>query len=433
MTQRLGAIRRYRRYGAWLLLALLMFTLGFVVRAIDDVPQITDPSGNVLPAPLYVRDTKVRRTARSFAMLASVQDDTPLHTFNEDGLSIDIELDRRTWQLMLVPDNRRMFKTRSYNVAISFGGRESRPAVLSLRGGGSLKAPGKPNFDIKLFRSEQFTETLEMRRFYLMNMHYDKAEIDLTWSYGLLNELGLFPLHYQYVRVAVNGDPLGMYLLVEPPDRGLRRHAPDTVGIYRRRSANVYQRLWSKGVPSPNRTISALRALNYADTVEDPVAAYQQRIDLDAYMRWTAFNALVVNYDTIDELFLYEVREERERPVPLRVMAWDYDDIYFDGEKDDAVDDPLMHSALGDFDAAIVREPELYERYRAVMREMLVEQLPVDHMIEYAKAMQAKRDGLDDGRPEEVQAEARQARRRLVREFLEDIETRHAELLDLVQ
>ncbi|MHC5004999.1 MAG: CotH kinase family protein [Planctomycetota bacterium] len=416
------------RYLAWAALAVGMAAASIAARVVSHPPDAA-VARQGLPEPDFVRDTKVRRTARSFAMLSGLRDTTPLYEVNREGLPISIELDDRIWQLMLVPGNRETYKRRSCNATVVFAGLGPRPAVLSLRGGGTLGAPGKPNFDIRLLRAEELAESVPGKRLFLMNMHFDPAEVELVWAYRLLRQLDLFPLHHQYVAVSVNGTALGMYLLVEQPLQGLRRAHPDAAVVYRRRAPNVYERVWSDAVPSPGASLRRLRSLVRDPDPADPIDAFGQCIELDAYMRWTAFNALLLNFDSLDELFLFEARETAGRPAPLSVMAWDYDDVLSEREKEDAISHPLKHSVRGDLDAAIIGAPALQQRYREVLRALLDELTP-DRLIGELRAVRSLRDGLDDGRPAAVQAEMAAERRRTVRRYGRMLRQRHAELVE---
>ena len=78
---------------------------------------------------------------------------------------------------------------------------------------------------------------------------------------------------------------------------------------------------------------------------QHPAADLAQLIDLYAYLTWSGVNSILRNSDTVDELFLYEVREDQNRPGRLRSMAWDYDEIMDDGEST-VVDDPLISPAV---------------------------------------------------------------------------------------
>ncbi len=421
-----------RVYLPWLLLCVV---LGSTILLVPTAPGPAEP----LPQDgLILEPGKKVTSAKSFASLLANQDKEPLYEdpqFRElttaSVYPINLEFDPSIRELMVKTDNRRFYKERPSDAVLQFGDRSRQPAVVSVRGRGSLKMEEKPSFRVRLTRKEEVTEEIKVGTFYLMNMQFDKAEYLMAASYSLLRDLGLFHLYSRYVRVTVNGEPLGIYLFVERPEDGIRRAFPETVAIYRRRLPSLFTDEWKDSVPYGDQSLSGLIELNRQDPTAGALESYRRVINIDQYMRWLAINSILRNLDHIDEIFLYEIRSEKSRPEPLQVMAWDYDDIAAETQKGERHDDPLVWSALGDIDRNILHSPELYERYRAILRDMLIE-VPAARIEALMSETFAFRQSLDDCRPAGIQAAFRAEAAALFEEDLKLIMARHAELRELL-
>ena len=421
-----------RSYLPWILLCLAL--AGTILL----LPTSEDPIDTLPQTDLNLEPGKKITSAKSFASLLAKQDTEPLYQdpqyqeLTADSVyPIHLEFEQGVWDLMVKKDNRRFYKERPSDAVVQFGDRSRQPAVISMRGRGSLKMENKPNFRVRLTRKEAFTEEIEIKSLYLMNMQFDKAEYLMAWSYGLLRELGLFHLYNRYVRVIVNGESLGIYLLVEPPSDGIRRPSPKTVTIYRRREPSLFTREWKDSVPYSDESLDLLTELNQQEQPSGTLEAYRNAINIDQYMRWLAINSILRNSDHIDEVFLYEVRSDKDRPEPLQLMAWDYDDIGSRTQKRDHHDDPLLWSALGDIDRNILHDPELFSHYKSILRDMLIE-VPASRLESTMRETFDLRQSFDDGRPPEIQAAYRTVATELFNKYYDLILTRHAELCELL-
>jgi hypothetical protein len=412
-----------RRYLVWLLVPLAALVAALVF---GDGQSVISHEDSVTSA-RYLNDAKLRRTLRSFGNQNLPAEENPLYAINREGIGIEIELDAWKWDLMLNATTRRPFKTRANNARIRFGDRELRPAILSVRGMGSLNAVGKPNFRIELLGSEQLTPAVRVRRTYLINMRFDVEQIRMVFGYRLLRELGLFSPHFQYARVTVNGQPLGMYLLVEPPVDALRREYPDCVGVFRRRTIGTFSSEWTRSVPGSKAMINRLNALPSEEHLADPVAASASVLHLDEYLRWLSVVSMVFDTDLMDEVYFYERRTEPQKPTALHVMGWDFDDIFNPNPRPGSFDDPLLYSCSDRMDRDIQQYPQLYARYREILTEVL-QQFPEDRLVAVLREVQSLRNSLDDGRPADVQLTAQAARDKRVDDVESLLRLRHAEL-----
>ena len=414
-----------RRWATWLL-PLLLLLPGVVVLQ----HRLAASAANDLSAEARLQDRKVRRTVARFHDMARGSGE-PQRQQLPDGpvVAIEIDLDPETLALMRVKSNRRRYKKRATDAAVRFNGGAPQPATIGLRGVGTLKLlDEKLNFKVKLVQRQRFTATIDLKRFYLMNMGHDPHEVELVFSYRVLAELDLFPLHFQYIRVAVNGEPQGMYLLVERPKDGVRRAHPQTVAVYRRRKPNIYQTVWAAGVPDRRASIDRLRAASYPQPMGAAPADLGAVLDLDGYFTWLAVCSALMNPDVEDELHVFEVRPDNACPARLRVMAWDWDDI-LKKPNPDAVADPLIFSCRQPLDLRLHECRIWYDAYRRVLRRLLAGPLAGDRLVAVLSEVQRLRDTLDDGRASAVQAEARRERSLAVADFERKLRARHAHLL----
>jgi hypothetical protein len=376
-------------------------------------------------------------SARSFASLLGKLDTVALYKdeqykkLKDQGYPIRLEFNAATWKSMLNVDNRRHFKRRPTDAVIQFGNRSRQPAIITLRGGGSLGMEGKPNFRVRMIRKEAFTKNVKLKKFYLMNMRYDRGQYQIAWTYNMLRDFDMFHLHTQYIRIIVNGESLGMFMMIEPPETGIRRTFDDVVAIHRRKRSNVYTSEWSASVPDASKSLNQLRALNREDQVDNALEAYSQVIDIEQYFRWLAINSILQNHDYLDEPFFFERRTDKQTSQPLQLMAWDYDDVAMDVQKSGHVEDPHFWSALDKTDFAIHRNPELFARYKTALANMLVE-MPAARIEKYMRDALDHRLTLDDGRSPAKQAAYKKQAKEIFQEHLQLLKERHAYLRDLL-
>jgi hypothetical protein len=374
-------------------------------------------------------DTKLKRTVRVMGGAPLAQTETtPL----SQGASIDIDMDTRLWQLMLVPNNRKLYKQRQASVLVSLDGGPPFAAMLSLRGLGSLRDPKRPPFDIRLSRSVAFDTGVKLRRIFLMNMRWDRSELNLEFAARLLRELGLFASHSQYVRVRVNGQPLGIMYLLEPAENAIRRMHDNVITIHRRRNFNSYTMQWSAPVADAGAPMRRLTSFAASGQLADPQADLGDVLDLDMYFRWLIVNSLLMNNDTRDDMYLYERRADAARPGKLVVYGWDYDDLFAPELPGRTMNDPIIYSSVDPLDALIRDHPPLYARLKHVGRELLAGPLSLDRIEAALFDAQRLRDSLDSGLPPEIQQQAQQTRAQLVVKAVQTLRKRYGELSALV-
>jgi hypothetical protein len=357
-------------------------------------------------------DRKLQRTARLFQ--GAPDEGRPLVDYNREGIDLRIDLDPAVLAAMRDVRNRKYYKRTRSQARIRFGAGAPLPASIALRGAGSLDDPDLLSFKVRLPRAEPFAEGVKLRRFFVMSLAEDEHQVETRLATELLREIGLFPVYHQFVSLYLNGEPQGVAMLIEPPDRGIRRLQPDVIAVYRRRGEpNQFRTKWVRGDVPPTQ-LAALRALSARNRIDDPIRAYADVLDLDAYLAFMAATSILLNGDTLGELFLFETLLPSGRSAPLRPMAWDLEDVAYGGPNEAGVDDPLVFFAEGRIDQQVHRHPELWQRYRRVLADLLDGALSYDRVAAKLREVQALRDAIDDGHLAARQRLARAARARHV-------------------
>jgi hypothetical protein len=237
-------------------------------------------------------------------------------------------------------------------------------------------------------------------RFFLISMCLDNRYFGQVWGERLMASLGLFPSRLRYVRLRIDGENKGVYLMVQRPEDVLRTDDAGVVSVIRRRYDIKGEPAEVKYPDEPPASDAALATYNELASIATtaPVAdiapQLDARMDLDAYLRWVALNSLLHNGDYIDEAFFYASAEDNA--WFHRVMGWDLDDLFEDCHAGgaDAIADPcgLTYCMEAQIDQALVRSPEVYQRYLVALGAVL-EALPPEKL---ASTMNAVRDDLWD-------------------------------------
>jgi hypothetical protein len=356
-----------------------------------------------------VRDTKLKRTWESYRTpeeRTALSDDTA-QPVGQSGLAIRITMTEG--QARAFRDGRKGTPRKKEEVSLAFGAGPSRSALITTHGW-STEDTERKSFAVRLFKRQSLTDDVEVRKFLLINMLYDKGSFCMETCYRWLGELDLFPCYHQYVNVFINGEPQGLYLLVERPEDAIRRSRPDVVSILRRRWMEVPELKFAGPQANP---FAAYRRIVHIDPRLHGRAlagAYASDLDLDQYLRWLAFNSLVRNGDYLDEVFFYQEHDSLGRPEPLRLVAWDYDDVFHPPGHKRAFSDSLLYSCEADIDSRIQSDPVLRARYAASLRQLLTAQLTEEHLVATLADIRRTVNGFDTGESAAVQTANRDER-----------------------
>ncbi len=258
------------------------------------------------------------------------------------------------------------------------------PARAHFRGQTSLACERKSYFvEIDGSAPRRFLPGAASDRFLLISMCKDNAYFGQVFGDRLMARMELFPLHLGYVRLRVDRANQGVYLLLEHPDRTIVADLVEPRAVIRRRfdpdgiSPEVEFPTDSALAADALSRYLALVQLAGEGDVAGLDAALAQGMAVDGYLRLLSLNTLFENGDNVDEVFFYA--SEEEDAWWFRVAGWDPDDLFEACHHDGiwALEDAcgLLYCAEADLDHALLRSPEVYRRFGAVLAET-IEALP---------------------------------------------------------
>jgi len=301
---------------------------------------------------------------------------------------------------------------------IQFGPEPAGPCKYHARGNNSMRSIRK-SYSIKLPKRQTVLPGVKMRRVFLLNLASDRHEFEMRFAHECQKAAGVFSPEQLLTRVIVNDEDDGLYLLCERHHTAIRRAHPDTTLVVRCGVQN-YATAW----PSVSIDWRAVRELRRALKLEDVAERARSLdgiLDVDAFVRWMACNSLLMNADTVDELFLFEQRKPGEKIGRFGVMGWDFDDLNAPPSHPERVlDHPLTWAAESDLEKAVLTTEPLLQRYRETLGELLRNELSMA-MID--ARLDSLRVALNAAEPDE-------ARDRAMDEFRESIANRHRHLLE---
>lgn len=257
-----------------------------------------------------------------------------------------------------------------FRLSVRLGQGTAMPATAHFRGQSSLDCKRK-SYDVNLDggSSRRMMPGGGGDKFYLVSMCLDDGYFNQVFVNTILGEWGVFPLKFRLVRLRLNDENHGLYMLLQDPTDTLVKNHTSLDGVVRR----VFD-------PDP-RLVPDVKYFG-DDTVETTLAYYQdmvkiatdgpvetlladmsKQLDVQLYFRWSATMTFLGSGDYVDELFFYGTVENDSVPW-WRPMNWDADDLFatchHGGVK--AIPDPngMMYCAEGFLDQAQIRSPEVY-------------------------------------------------------------------------
>jgi len=398
-----------RKYIGWLLIPIVLLLAAMVYTI------FRNDTGSVNNRPLHrigmPADKKLHRTLSYWNK--GPQSSTLPKNIGFPGLKFELFIKDSEWSALLKRENVNHFKENRRDLTIRINEDFTRDASYRIRGGGSITKAykdGKPerlNYHITLFRPLCLAPGIKMKKLFLVSMIADPYYYETEFSHRILRKLGLFPAYTQFISMNINGIPLGLYLLVERPKDAIRRSNKNVTGIYRRnRDYRQPDQLYfdtkfeqpatgQKHIHQLYETIERLKGKRL-------VAALDNIINLDAYFTWLAFNSLVFNQDTFDEIFFYVLKSNRYPEGRIEMMAWDYDDIMkpSPGHPEIALKDPLLFSCEGELDRVIQSEPLLYARFVNVFHKLLSDILTESELNAMITSVYNEVQHMETGLPE---------------------------------
>ncbi len=272
-----------------------------------------------------------------------------------------------------------------FALSIGLGPSEAIAASAHFRGQSSLKCERKP-YSVNLQGSglRRLWPTGADDEFYLVSLCLDRRYFRQIVSNKLMAREGLFPIDQRLVRLVLNGIDQGAYLLMEKPVDTLRRDRTAVAAVVRRRldaDNKAPEVQWPGAVQDASQVLSVYQQLSGLIDSEPPAsleASISERLDLDGYLRWLAFNTLFQSGDYVDEAYFY-ASPELDTPGQLywRHHGWDSDDLFQECHHQGrfAHEDPhgLLYCAEGDLDRALLVSPSLYRRFVDVLEDLMMQ------------------------------------------------------------
>ncbi|MGB5273451.1 MAG: CotH kinase family protein [Flavobacteriaceae bacterium] len=262
-------------------------------------------------------------------------------------------------------------------VNLDFNGRPARVKEVHLRGKNTLNFIRK-SFSIDLdepLKTMIDGQAIDLKKFDLLNLAMDKNLWHNRWSFLMLSRLGIFPPVNSYCTVWINDQPQGIYLLVEKPQAAMGKfkspymirrgegHAIDHE--YRETSDKEALKAYKKQYYDLYG-LGKLKGKILYDNLTD-------KLNLESYFKWLAFNYFVKNGDYADELFLYIDPNTNL----FEVMAWDYDDLLMDYPHEgrtaryQSLKDRMIFSLEDQLDKTIAADDYVYEHYKRILKKLL--------------------------------------------------------------
>lgn len=266
-------------------------------------------------------------------------------------------------------------KLKLNNAVLLVNGDTAHVKDIHLRGNNTLYFQRK-SLSIDLKKSVIVTlgtQNIALKKFHLLNLAMDKNLWHNRWSYIILNELGLFPAFHSFCTVTINGNPQGIYLLVEKP-----QHAAETLQSPYTIRRGIKHTIDHEYIETKSKEeIKQYKELYYSMYKTKSIqgeALYEHlgnALDLNHYFRWLAFNYLIMNGDYADELFLYINPTSKKYDV----MAWDYDDLFMvsphEGRevRNQQYKNRMIFSLEDELDQTIAADDFVYAKYRESLAE----------------------------------------------------------------
>lgn len=254
------------------------------------------------------------------------------------------------------------------------------PEKINTRGHTTLFYRRK-NFSISVEPPARFTGPsgeASSRKFYAQSLTMDRNYINNRIAFRMMEETGIFGLWHTFSKLSVNDHCEGIYLVLERPEDFALKKKNSPLVIRR-----CFENRIEKTMPGANVPKDTIRKYTgYFRQIYSSIGRYQgevlyrilsQRIDLENYMKWMAFNSFVRNKDYTDEIFLYVDPLSRK----FSLIPWDYDDLFAAEPHEGSAasrrfpGDRLIFSVEDKLDRKIEGDTLLYRLYLKQYREIL--------------------------------------------------------------
>jgi len=270
--------------------------------------------------------------------------------------------------------------------SLIINGNALEPEEINTRGQSSLYYRRKSfSFSLKSeapFRHGERTESF--KKFYLLSLSMDKNYCSNRLAFEMMEASKLFHLFYSFCNLRINGKSEGICMVVERPEDWAMKMKNSPLLIRRGYNTTIdkiitdEKTVGGKAKRDRDDFREIYRSLNKYEG-EEIYKTLSNRLDMDVYMKWLAFNFFVRNGDYTDEVYFF-VDPAIDK---FSIIPWDYDDLFSMAPHEGIVEsrkvlgEKLFYSAEDPLDKKIVTDPYLYQKY-LIQFEELMNQLSVD-------------------------------------------------------
>jgi hypothetical protein len=255
-------------------------------------------------------------------------------------------------------------------------------AETSMRGKGTLNHNLCPRRGISIALEDKVQINGEsLKKFALIAMCEDVNYATMLSSMHIARRIGLWKGTFSFVevRLGTSGQKAitqGLYMLVSRPEDAVEGRDGNTMVIRMRSNPDGSEA--EPKTPVIEATWESFKSLFWCSS--DTAAELSKRLNMDNYMDWLAFNAVLHNGDYIDEAYFYDTAAQHgvntNTTSYWSVHPWDLDAVFTSCHVPDAEEVaggtyPLFYCAESQIDACIYENPDLRSQYEAKVGEML--------------------------------------------------------------
>lgn len=384
-------------------------------------------------AVLLTNDTKLNRTVKGFrGTLDDKNNPARNEAVDQPGIIFRftmLEELKSQFDIPLSFAGNEQVRSKPHEVLLSINGKDSFQALIHVHGHSSARGKRK-SYCLNFVLPQRFTTQVAVKKILLLNMDEDLFGFEFKFAYELLEDMGLFLSYSQYAVLYINEEPQGLYLVVERPVDALQRQFPGVVSIFRKRVTEKLEPRFIKPGVDPWLLVANIEESLLLADKKLQAERLHKYVDLDAYFKWLAFNSLLQNGDTADELYLYEKRDKLKQLGRFGIMAWDCDELQSEISHVERMHlDELFWAAGQRLDKQILENPLLYQQYSLVLNELLTEVLTEDYLLGKLEQVRELVGGIDTGHNQQVQNKMRIARDIAIFDFKERLLERRIRLL----
>lgn len=384
-----------------MLLPLMITVVAFLIEGYEILPQ-----KDQFEVDEIIYNLKDKKVIRTIDVSSEQKKDIGFRNIpidRTDGIAINLTIPDKLWKKYRVSrgfSKVNPVKTKWRDAKISINDFPERQALIRVHGWSSAQVDRK-SFYIDLLSFQKITEKIRVRKFFLLNMANDPYNFKMKFSYQLLSKFGLFPSYNQFVVLDINGSSQGLYLMVERPEDAIKRVFPNVISVFRTRLNNNIEPYYLKPDYDCWRLLDKFQKVFSMNNFENQAELIEDIVDMESYLYLLAFNSLLQNGDTVDELFLYETKPSEQEKARLKFAAWDYDELQTEPMHSELKHKSPLIWGGSRIDAMIVENPVLYSRYKIILKKFLTEILTEKHLSKELEKVSGLLDGIDTGLDEQ--------------------------------